>query len=109
MTQHVQIITNSPIEFLNFLRTKLPVYHMSNIFYRDMMYGVIDYLEKRDVKVSFSLAETITQEVIANFEKRNMLRKVNAQGWVLNYPEFTTPKAVQPPPAPQTPPNPGTK
>ncbi|HLP17548.1 MAG TPA: hypothetical protein VK470_14890 [Bacteroidota bacterium] len=100
MTQHVQIITNSPIEFLNFLRSKVPLFHMSNVFYRDLMYGVIDYLEKRDVKVSFSEAEAIAQEIIGNFEKRNLLRKVNPQGWVLNYPEFTTPKAQQPP-APQ--------
>jgi hypothetical protein len=100
MTQSVEIITNSPIEFLNFLRTKVPLFHMSNIFYRDLMYAVIDYLAKRNVTVSFTQAETIAQEVIANFEKRTMFRKVNSQGWVLNYPEFTTPKAQQPP-APQ--------
>lgn len=94
MTAHVQIITNSPIEFLNYLRTKFPVYHMSNVFFRDLMYGVTFYLAKRNVKVGFSQAEAITHEVIANFEKRNMLRRVNAQGWVVTYPEFTTPKVV---------------
>ncbi|MGE5313395.1 MAG: hypothetical protein ACM3Q4_01735 [Acidobacteriota bacterium] len=99
MTQHTQIITNSPIEFLNYMRSKVPIFHNSNIFYRDLMYGVIDYLEKRNIKVSFSQAEAIAQEVIANFEKRNMFRKVNPQGWVLNYPEFTTPKAAPPAPA----------
>ena len=66
MTPHVQIITNSPIEFLNFLRAKVPLFHMSNVFYRDFMYGVIDYLEKRNIDVSFSKAEAITQEVIAS-------------------------------------------
>jgi hypothetical protein len=99
MTQHAQIITNSPIEFLNFLREKVPLFHQSNVFYRDFMYGVIDYLDKRNISLTFSQAEAITQEVIGNFEKRNMLRKVNPQGWVLNYPEFTTPKTQ--PPAPQ--------
>ncbi len=96
MTAHVQIITNSPIEFLNYLRTKFPVYHMSNVFYRDLMYGVTQYLAKRNVVVGFTAAEAITHEVIANFEKRNMFRRVNTQGWVVTYPEFTTPKTVQP-------------
>jgi hypothetical protein len=95
MTPHVQTITNSPIEFLNYLRTKFPLFHMSNVFYRDLMYGVRDYLAKRNSKVGFTQAEAITHEVIANFEKRNLLRRVNAQGWVLMYPEFTTPKIEQ--------------
>jgi hypothetical protein len=95
MTQHVQIITNSPIEFLNYLRSKYRLFHMSNVFFRDLTYGVSDYLAKRNVVVGITQAEAITHEVIANFEKKNMLRKVNAQGWVVNYPEFTTPKIVQ--------------
>lgn len=99
MTQNAQIITNSPIEFLNFMREKVPLFHMSNVFYRDLMYGVIDYLDKRNISLTFSQAEAVTLEVIGNFEKKNLLRKVNPQGWVLNYPEFTTPKSV--PPAPQ--------
>ncbi len=92
MTSHVPIITNSPIEFLNFLRSKFPVFHMSNVFFRDLTYGVTEYLAKRNVTVGFTQAEAITHEVISNFEKRNMLRRVNAQGWEVTYPEFTTPK-----------------
>ena len=99
MTQHVQIITNSPIEFLNYLRAKFPVFHMSNVFFRDLVYGVTEYLGKRNVKIGFTQAEAITHEVIANFEKRNMFRRVNPQGWVVMYPEFTTPKTVQAPAA----------
>lgn len=97
MIAHVQIITNSPIEFLNFLRSKIPVYHMSNIFFRDIAYGVMEYLAKRNVNIGLTLADEITHTVIANFEKKNFLRRVNAQGWVVTYPEFTTPKVVQTP------------
>jgi hypothetical protein len=68
---------------------------MSNVFFRDLVYGVSEYLAKRNVKVGFTEAETIAHEVITNFEKRGMLRRVNAQGWVVTYPEFTTPKIVQ--------------
>jgi hypothetical protein len=97
MIPHVQIITNSPIEFLNYLRSKYSVFHMSNVFYRDLTYGVTEYLAKRNVNVGITKAEAITHEVITNFEKRNILRRVNAQGWVVIYPEFTTPKVVQAP------------
>ena len=95
MIAHVQIITNSPIEFLNYLRTKYPIFHMSNVFFRDLVYGVSEYLAKRNVKVGFTESESIAHEVITNFEKRGMLRRVNSQGWVVTYPEFTTPKTVQ--------------
>ena len=67
---------------------------MSNVFYRDLVYGVSEYLAKRNVKIGFTQAEVITHEVIASFEKKNIFRKVNSQGWVVLYPEFTTPKTV---------------
>lgn len=46
------------------------------------------YLHERGIKVRLTKAEEIAREVIREFEKRGILRQVNQQGWLLDYPEF---------------------
>jgi len=86
-------ITNNQVEFLNFLKSKFPLFHLSNIFFRDIHYGVLEFLAKKNVKVSYAEAEQIAREISVHLEKQNILRKVNQQGWVLLYPEFVAKKA----------------
>jgi hypothetical protein len=86
-------ITNNQVEFLNFLKSKFPLFHLSNIFFRDIHYGVMEFLEKKNIKASYAEAEQIAREISTHLEKQNILRKVNQQGWVLLYPEFTAKKA----------------
>ncbi len=86
-------IFNNQVEFIHFLKSKFPLYHMSNIFFRDIHYGVMEYLNNKKIHVAYTEAEGIAREVAQSFEKQNILRKVNSQGWVLHYPEFTAKKA----------------
>ena len=86
-------IINNQVEFLHFLKAKFPFYHLSNFFFRDLHYGVISFFEQKKMKISYSEAEHIAREVAQHFEKQNIFKKVNQQGWVLQYPEFTAKKA----------------
>jgi hypothetical protein len=86
-------IINNQVEFLHFLKAKFPLYHLSNFFFRDLHYGIIDFYSRRKQKISYGEAEHVARVVAQHFEKQNIFKKVNQQGWVLLYPEFITKKA----------------
>ncbi len=91
MKQTELIIQNSH-EFLKYLKFKFSIFHKSNIFLRDIHYGVIHYLQEKGIKVSYSNAEEIASEVIKHFEKETIFKKIDHRSWMLNYGEFVTPK-----------------
>lgn len=92
MKKSVTIINNQ-VEFLHFLKAKFPLYHLSNFFFRDLHYGIISFFEQKHLKIGYGDAEQVAREVAQHFEKQNIFKKVNQQGWVLQYPEFTAKKA----------------
>jgi len=75
------------------LKAKFPLYHLSNFFFRDLHYGIIGFFEQRNLEIGYGDAELVAREVAQHFEKQNIFKKVNQQGWVLLYPEFAAKKA----------------
>ena len=86
-------ITNNHFEFLHFLKAKYPLYHLSNIFFRDLHYGVIEFLGMKNQKLKYTIAENVAKEVAHFFEKKNIFKKIDHQSWVLLYPEFSLRKS----------------
>lgn len=83
-------LTDNHIEFLKFLKTQFPLYHKSNIFFRDIQYGIMEYFEKeKKNKISYSDAEIIARKFAEFMEKKEIFGKIDHQTWVLNYQEFT--------------------
>lgn len=78
-------------EFLGFLKTRVPVYHLSNIFFRDVHYAVIDFLGAQGTKVRHTPAETLARLVIEKIEKEKILVKLDHQTWMVKHPEYRTP------------------
>ncbi len=95
--KHSEIIIKNYQEFLKFLKNKLPVYHNSNIFFRDIHYGVIHFLNEKEKKVKYGKAESIAGIVIDFLVKESILKKIDGQTWTLNYPEFLTPRVEKKP------------
>jgi hypothetical protein len=93
MKQTVTVLNNQ-VEFLHFLKSKYPMFHLSNFFFRDLQYGLMEYLPKKRVAVNYAIAEMVAKEVAASFEKQNIFRRVNQQGWVVYYPEFAAKKGT---------------
>lgn len=90
--KETQTILQSQSEFLKFLKGKFPLIHQSNFFFRDFHYGVMEYLERHEMKVKYTAAEEIAREVAAELEKTSILKKIDHQSWLLNYPEFALPR-----------------
>jgi hypothetical protein len=95
-----QTITNNTTEYLKFLKSKFKIYHLSNMFFRDMHYGTMEYLTKKGIKLTYLDAEEVTNEVAKHLENNGVLKRMDKQTFLLNYPEFWLPrKEVAPPPA----------
>ena len=87
-------------EFLKFIKGRFHFYHLSNVFFRDLHYGVMAFLEQHSVKHSYPSAEDATRSIIAHFEGQSIFRRIDERTWLLHYPEF---KAVSSKPAPARP------
>ncbi|MEW6510241.1 MAG: hypothetical protein AB1428_04715 [Bacteroidota bacterium] len=78
-------------EVLAFLRTRFPIYHQSNIFFRDIQYGILTYLERKGMRVGYTDAERIAREFTAKLEKEGTFLPIDRQTWVVNYPQYRKP------------------
>jgi hypothetical protein len=106
-----QILENDA-EVLGFLKTRYPIYHLSNVFFRDVQYGIQTLLERRGVKVGYADAETLARDFTRKLEKKKMLVPIDNQSWVLYNEAYKTvapPKAAAAKPAAEKPaaPRPG--
>ncbi len=87
-----QYIIGNQVEFLHHLKSKYPLFHLSNVFFRDIHFGVYEFLKKKKVKIGYTEAEAVTRDVALEFEKRNILKKLDNQTWMLHYADFALKK-----------------
>ena len=88
------IFIDYPYELLSYMREiHKPVFHNSNVFLRDVQYSIQDYFEDRQGKtIRDTEAQSIAEEVARAYERKGIFRKVNPQGFVLNFPELVASK-----------------
>jgi len=87
----VEVVLNNEREVLEHLKEQFPVFHLSNIFFRDIQYGIQSYLKGRNLKVDGRLAEAIAHQFIAQLERETILRKIDEQTWMVHLEAFKTP------------------
>lgn len=90
----ISVLTEEPETLLNFMREmRKPVFHNSNVFFRDIQYSIRDFFEAEEGKsITIPEAERLAAEVIAAFMEQGVLRQVNVQSFVLNHTGYITPK-----------------
>ena len=96
MTEHetVEKFFGDPEVLLGFMRrTRKPVFHKSNVFFRDIQYAIRDYFDTVEREpVSIPEAERMARDVVELYTERGLLRKANNQAYRLESPEWATPK-----------------
>ncbi len=92
MTETTMIL-NHQFDFLKFLRDRFPIIHLSNVFFRDLHYGVLYYLAEHDKRKSYRECEKIAIEITESFENSGIFKRIDHKTWTLNYPEFSIPRA----------------
>jgi len=89
-----QYIIGNQVEFLNFMKTRAQLIHLSNVFFRDLHFAVMEFLRRKNVRVGQTEAETVAREIAVHFEKRTIFKKLNMQTWMLNYSDYAIKKTV---------------
>ena len=87
-------------QFLTFLKGRFNLFHQSNVFFRDIHYGVMAYLEMNNLRSSYTKSEELTRNIVGGLEKKGILLTIDRQTFVLLYPEFRKPVVKKPAPAP---------
>lgn len=98
MNEQEYILTNEK-EVLTYLKAKYPLYHLSNVFFRDIQYGIQSFLERKRMAVRYPEAEKIAISFVNQLEREKILTRIDQQSWVLHYPEFKKPAAKPAAPA----------
>lgn len=80
-------------DFLTFLKSRSPLYHCSNVFFRDFQYGIMAFAEQKGVRVSYARGEELAWEIVAHLTGVGILRPVKPGSWMLNYDSFRKPSA----------------
>ncbi len=86
----LELLKNKDEELLKYLKAKFPLFHNSNFFLRDFQYGIRSFFEKKDIFISYQIAEKLAIEMAKHFEERGIFIKVNHQSWKIHFPEFAT-------------------
>jgi hypothetical protein len=86
-------------EILTFMkRNGFPVFHKSNIFFRDIEYGIRSYfLDTLKEDIGTRKTGEFAGDLIKDLEKRGMLKPFSEGTWILNMPEFLNQKKVDEP------------
>jgi len=87
---NLQLLKNNDEELLNYLKAKFPMFHNSNFFFRDFQYGIRSFLEKKEIKASYQMAEKLAEEMANYYEAKELFVKINHQTWKINKHEFVT-------------------
>ncbi len=86
--EQLKLFSDNQKEFLKFLKSKFTLIHLSNLFFRDLHFGVMAYLDTNNVKLGYLESESLARSVASAFEQAKIFKKIDANTWVLNYPEF---------------------
>ncbi len=89
--KQLSVILDNEKDVLNFLKARYPMYHLSNVFFRDIQYGIQLLLERKEMAVGYTAAEKIARAFVDQLAKAKILTPIDAQSWVLNYPDFRKP------------------
>lgn len=95
MNEKLKLLTDNNKEVWTLLKSKYKLFHLSNVFFRDLHYGVMSYLQLKGVKHGYVDAERLTMQWIEALENSGLLKRIDGDAYMLNNPEFKKP-AVKP-------------
>lgn len=91
----IKLLKEQQNNILLYLKSRYPLFHKSNVFYRDIQFGIKYYLENKEIKLSYSESEYIANKFIEYLISQNILQKISDNIYILNYPEFSAKQSSQ--------------
>jgi len=84
------LVSNQEVVF-EFLREKFPIFFNSNIFLRDIQYGIMTYFERKDIMISYPVAEELALKFTSTMESKEILKRLSANTWLVKF-KFNDPE-----------------
>ncbi len=85
-----EFVVENYLVVLRYLKSRFPMYHLSNFFLRDVQYGILAMFEERGVHLSYPEAERSARAFVEKLEREKIFTPVDRQTWVVRFPEFQT-------------------
>ena len=82
---YLQDLLSNRAMFFNFMKGSYKVFENSNIFFRDILYAIKAYFEKKEYKMRYSEAEKVAYEFIKTLENEGQLKKISENAWKVNF------------------------
>ncbi len=89
LKKYFEILLNEERTVLNYLKSKYPLFHRSNVFFRDIQFGIKHYLENKEIKLKYTDSEILAREFINHLIGKGILNSISQEIYLLNYPEFS--------------------
>lgn len=84
MNRFNQLMAEKEI-FLKYMKEKYKIFNNSNIFLRDIQYGIKSFFEKKDIKMTYPEAENLMKELTESMEAAGELTKLSSNTWKVNF------------------------
>ncbi|HEY9165908.1 MAG TPA: hypothetical protein VIS48_07070 [Candidatus Kryptonia bacterium] len=94
--REIEFVRSTKKQYLEYLRSKFPIFHLSNVFYRDLRYGLKYYLKENGFSISDAELENTLNALVFEMVKDSILKPVSSGVWTVNYPEFKTKTSGKP-------------
>ena len=92
-----EYITKNHKKVLQYLKSRFPIYHQSNVFFRDVQYGIQAMFREKGSNVRSGVAEKLAREFVMEAVREEIFTPMDGQTWRVNYPEFKTPQVKKAP------------
>jgi DNA-directed RNA polymerase delta subunit len=89
-------LTNNRSDFFNYLKSKFPLFHNSNFFFRDLHYGIKSFFEKKGIILSYSDSEKLALLFSDKLIEQNIFLRISDNTWKLNDLNYVTKEAGDP-------------
>ena len=83
--QYIETLKSNQDIFFNFMKEKYPVFTDSNIFHKDILYAIRSFFEKKNSRLSYSIAENLTAQFTEYLENKGDLIKLDKNTWKVNF------------------------
>lgn len=78
---NISYAENNLMVFWSFMKEKYPVYRNSNVFFRDIQFGLKDFFAKTDRVLDYSESEKVAQFIVKTLEQKGILKQLNSNTW----------------------------
>lgn len=86
----LNILQNDYKTYLNFFKSRYPIFHNSVVFFRDFQYAIFHFFELKGIKLRYSDCEQLAYKFGEFLVQKNIFKNLEENNWILNYPDFKT-------------------